>query len=115
MGVDTISEIKRVLREVPGPHMATLSQAAGPKARSLEELDAAGRRRPSHHSRCSRPRTQRATCSGCSSARISLTPCEQHLIPLADYYDLVGLKAMLGREEAYDKAAAALVAKRAAE
>src|SRR5437868_4672907 len=42
MGVDTIAEIKRVLREVPGPHMATLSQAAGPKARSLEELEAAG-------------------------------------------------------------------------
>src|SRR5262249_31075504 len=28
--------------EVGGPHMATLSQAAGPKARSLEELEAAG-------------------------------------------------------------------------
>src|SRR5213083_88637 len=42
MGVDTIAEIKRVLREVGGPHMATLSQAAGPKARSLAELEAAG-------------------------------------------------------------------------
>ena len=35
-------DIKRVMREVGGPHMATLSQAAGPKARSLEELEAAG-------------------------------------------------------------------------
>src|ERR1700754_2521970 len=42
MGVDTIADIKRALRDIPGPHMATLSQAAGPKARSLEELDAAG-------------------------------------------------------------------------
>src|SRR5262249_60254649 len=42
MGVDTIADIKRVLREVGGPHMATLSQAAGPKARSLEGLEAAG-------------------------------------------------------------------------
>ena len=42
MGVDTIPEIKRAMREIPGPHMATLSQAAGPKARSLEELEAAG-------------------------------------------------------------------------
>src|SRR6266702_8551668 len=42
MGVDTIADIKRVLREVGGPHMATLSQAAGPKARSLAELEAAG-------------------------------------------------------------------------
>src|SRR5499426_1040081 len=42
MGLDTIPEIKRAMREIPGPHMATLSQAAGPKARSLEELEAAG-------------------------------------------------------------------------
>src|ERR1700736_586156 len=42
MGVDTVAEIKRVMREVGGPHMATLSQAAGPKARSLAELEAAG-------------------------------------------------------------------------
>src|SRR6187549_22267 len=42
MGVDTIPEIKRAMREIPGPHMATLSQAAGPKARSLSELEAAG-------------------------------------------------------------------------
>ena len=42
MGIDTIPEIKRALREIPGPHMATLSQAAGPKARSLKELEDAG-------------------------------------------------------------------------
>src|SRR5439155_1149279 len=39
MGLDTIPEIKRALREIPCPHMATLSQAAGPKARSLKELE----------------------------------------------------------------------------
>jgi len=33
MGVDAIEDIKRVLREVGGPHMATLSQAAGLKRR----------------------------------------------------------------------------------
>ena len=42
MGVDTIDDIKRAIREIGGPHMATLSQAAGLKKRSLEELDAAG-------------------------------------------------------------------------
>src|SRR6202008_3701078 len=42
MGVDAIEDIRRVIREVPGPHMATLSQAAGPKRRSLEDLEAAG-------------------------------------------------------------------------
>ena len=45
----------------------------------------------------------------------TLAPCQEHLIPLDDYYDLVGLKAMLTREENYDKEAAALVQKRAAE
>ncbi len=45
----------------------------------------------------------------------SLAPCQEHLIPLDDYYDLVGLKPLLAREERYDKAAAALVQKRAAE
>ena len=51
----------------------------------------------------------------CSSASDSLAPCQEHLIPLDDYYDLVGLKDLLAREESYDKAAAALVQKRAAE
>jgi hypothetical protein len=45
----------------------------------------------------------------------SLGPCQEHLIPLEDYYELVGLKALLAREESYDQAAAALTQKRAAE
>jgi methylisocitrate lyase len=116
MGIDTISEIKRVLREIPGPHMATLSQAAGPKARSLEELDAAGVAAATFPSL--------ALFAAANAVRNvlrllkrenSLASCEPHLIRLAEYYDLVGLSAMLGREEAYDNAAAALVTKRAAE
>jgi hypothetical protein len=45
----------------------------------------------------------------------SLNPTFEHLLPLEDYYELVGLKQQLAREEAYDKAAAALAHKRAAE
>ena len=45
----------------------------------------------------------------------SLTATFDHLLPLDDYYDLVGLKDQLTREESYDRAAAALVQKRAAE
>ena len=116
MGIDSIAEIKRVLREVPGPHMATLSQAAGPKARSLEELEAAGVAAATFPSL--------ALFAAANAVRNVLrllkrenspAPCEPHLIPLGEYYDLVGLKAMLAREEAYDQAAAALLAKRAAE
>ncbi len=116
MGLDTIPEIKRALREIPGPHMATLSQAAGPKARSLPELEAAGVVAATFPSV--------ALFAAANAVRNvlrllkrdnSLAPCQEHLIPLEDYYDLVGLKALLAREESYDKAAAALMQKRAAE
>lgn len=116
MGFDTIPDIKRALREIPGPHMATLSQAAGPKARSLPELEAAGVAAATFPSV--------ALFAAANAVRNvvrtlknenSLAPCQPHLIPLDDYYDLVGLKSLLQREESYDKAAAALVQKRAAE
>ena len=41
-GVDRAEEIARVLREVPGPHFATLSQAAGAASTSIDELEALG-------------------------------------------------------------------------
>jgi methylisocitrate lyase len=116
MGLDTIPEIKRALREIPGPHMATLSQAAGPKARSLPELEAAGVVAATFPSV--------ALFAAANAVRNvlrllkrdnSLAPCQEHLLPLEDYYGLVGLKDMLAREESYDKAAAGLVQKRAAE
>ena len=116
MGVDTIPDIKRVLREVEGPHMATLSQAAGPKARSLAELEAAGV--------CAATFPSLALFAAARAVRDvlrtlkrgnSLAPCQDHLIPLDDYYELVGLKPMLAREESYDQGAAALARQRAAE
>ena len=54
------------------------------------------------------------TC-GAARNRPTARACQPHLLPLEDYYGLVGLKPLLAREEAYDKAAAALVQKRAAE
>jgi 2-methylisocitrate lyase-like PEP mutase family enzyme len=115
MGVDSIPEIKRVLREVSGPHMATLSQAAGPKARNLAELGAAGV--------CAATFPSLALFSAAQAVREvlrilkrenSLAPCQDRLIALDDYYQLVGLKSLLAREESYDRAAASLVQKRAA-
>ena len=116
MGFDSIDEIKRAKREIPGPHMATLSQAAGNKKRSLEDLEAAGVVAATFPSV--------ALFAAANAVRNvlrilkqenSLTPTFDHLLPLEDYYDLVGLKQQLAREEAYDKAAAALAHKRAAE
>ena len=116
MGFDTIPEIKRAMREIPGPHMATLSQAAGPKARSLPDLEAAGVVAATFPSV--------ALFAAASAVRNvlrllkrdnSLASCQEHLLPLDDYYGLVGLKDMLAREESYDKAAASLIQKKAAE
>jgi methylisocitrate lyase len=116
MGVDTIAEIKRVMREVGGPHMATLSQAAGPKARSLDELEAAGVCAATFPSLPLFAAAQAVRgVLGTLKRERSLAPCQDRLLPLDDYYDLVGLNALLAREESYDQAATALVRKRAAE
>ena len=115
MGVDTIEDIKRVIREVPGPHMATLSQAAGLKRRSLEDLEAAGVVAATFPRSAICGRARGTQCLRILKRENSLTATFDHLLPLDDYYDLVGLKDMLAREESYDKAAAALVQKRAAE
>jgi 2,3-dimethylmalate lyase len=116
IGVDNIADIKRVIREVPGPHMATLSQAAGRKERSLEELAAAGVVAATFPSLA----IFAAAHAVRNVLRIlkrenSMTPTFDQLLTLDEYYDLVGLKDQLAREESYDKAAAALVQKRAAE
>jgi methylisocitrate lyase len=116
MGVDAIEDIKRVMREVGGPHMATLSQAAGLKRRSLEELEAAGVVAATFPSIA----LFAAAHAVRNVLRIlkrenSLTATFDHLLPLEDYYELVGLKALSAREESYDKVAAALAHKRAAE
>jgi methylisocitrate lyase len=116
MGFDTIPEIKRAMREIPGPHMATLSQAAGPKARSLPDLEAAGV--------CSATFPSLPLFAAAKAVRDSirvlkrensLSACQDHVLALDDYYGLVGLKPLLEREERYDNEAAALTRKRAAE
>jgi methylisocitrate lyase len=96
--------------------MATLSQAAGRKERSLEGLSAAGVVAATFPSL--------AIFAAAHAVRNvlrtlkrenSMTPTFDQLLSLDEYYDLVGLKDQLEREESYDKAAAALVRKRAAE
>ena len=115
-GVDAIEDIKRVIREVDCPHMATLSQAAGPKRRSLEELEAAGVAAATFPSIALFAAAHAVrNVVGLLKRENSLTPTFEQLLPLDDYYALVGLKEQLAREEAYDKAAAALARKRAAE
>jgi len=115
-GVDTIEDIKRMMREVGGPHMATLSQAAGRQQRGLAELEAAGVVAATFPSIALFAAAQAVR----DTLRIlkrenSLTAVQDRLLPLEEYYELVGLKPLLAREEGYDKAAASLIRKRAAE
>jgi 2-methylisocitrate lyase-like PEP mutase family enzyme len=115
-GVDSIDDIKRVIREVPCPHMATISQAAGPEHRGLKELEAAGVTAMTFPSVALFAATQAVrNVLGMLKRDNSLAAAGEHLMPLPDYYELIGLKPQLAREESYDRAAASLVNKRAAE
>ncbi len=117
MGVDTIEEIKRVMREIGGPHMATLSQAAGLKRRSLEELEAAGVVAATFPSIALFAAAQCAfaTCCASSSARIRSPPRSTICCRSTITTNWSGSSSNVAREESYDKAAAALAHKRAAE
>src|SRR4030081_1772 len=116
MGSDTLDEIKRVLRGVPGPHMATISQAAGAKHRDLGELEAAGVAAVTFPSVALFAAAQAVRHAMAALKRDhALAALNDQLRPLPDYYELIGLKAQLAREGEYDKPAAARVNKRAAE
>jgi methylisocitrate lyase len=115
-GVHTIADMKRVVREVPGPYMATLSHAAGAEHPSHAELEAAGVAAASYPSLTLFAAAQSVTRAMRELKEDgSLARANAHAMALEEYYDLVGLKEQVAREEGYDRAAAALVGKRAAE
>lgn len=110
IGIDTIDDIKRVLREVKSPHMANISQAAGPKHRSLAELEAAG---------VSAVIFPSATLFAAAQSvrhvlRVlkrenGLSNVAHDLLRLNDYYALFRLKEHMAREKRYDEEAAAML------
>jgi methylisocitrate lyase len=116
-GVHTIADMKRVMREVPGPYIATLSHAAGREHLGHAELEAAGVAAASYPSLTLFAAAQAVTRAMRELKQDgSLQRANAHAMGLEDYYELVGLKEQVAREEGYDKAAAAVVAgKRAAE
>ena len=111
-GIDAIADIKRVIAEVPGPHFATISQAAGPRHRSLAELEEAGVATVSFPSVAlfAAARAVRHVVTMLKRER-SLDGVSDALIPLDDYYGIVGLGTLLQREQEYDRAAASLAGK----
>ena len=115
-GVPCIEDMRRVVREVPGPYMATLSHAAGREHLSHAELEAAGVAAASYPSLTLFAAAQAVTRAMRELKHDgSLARANAHAMSLEEYYELVGLQEQVAREEAYDRAAAAIVAKRAAE
>ena len=117
-GVDAIDDIGLTLKHVDEiASWEVRAKTAQPsKLRSLEELQAAGVVAATFPSLA----LFAAAHAVRNVLRIlnrenSLTATFDHLLPLEEYYALVGLKEQLAREEAYDQAAAALARRRAAE
>jgi len=109
-GVDTPEGISRVIREVPGPFMAIASQAAGNKAPDLAGLAGMG------VSAVILPTlTLMAAAKAVETAlhhiatNMTVRGFEDRLMPMSDYYGLVGLAALNEREESYDRAGAAFL------
>jgi methylisocitrate lyase len=108
-GLDTRADIERVL-QIPRPFLATLSQAAGPARIDCAELAAMGVRGatlPSLSLFAAAAGVRRALAT--LKSRNSLKAIEPDLLPLEDYYELVGLAEMVAREEQYDLQAQALL------
>jgi methylisocitrate lyase len=110
-GIDTRDDILRAL-QIPLPFLATLSQAAGPARIDFAELAAMevrGATLPSLSLVAAAAGVRRAL-QGLKQHN-ALKAVEGDLLPLEDYYELVGLAAMVAREERYDQEARSLLAK----
>ncbi len=113
-GVDKSADIARVVKEVPGPHIATQSNAAGMRHLSWAELGAIGVAGVTLPSACLfaaaegvRRMLETAYRDG------SLAGTGDHVIGLDAYYRTVGLAEQNDREQRYDEEAAQIVALRA--
>ncbi|HEY2138071.1 MAG TPA: isocitrate lyase/phosphoenolpyruvate mutase family protein [Xanthobacteraceae bacterium] len=115
-GVHTIGDMARVVREVPGPYMATLSHAAGRAHLGHADLEAAGVAAASYPSLTLFAAAQAVTSAMRELKQDgSLARANQHAMALEEYYELVALKEQATLEEGFDIAAAVVMAKGAAE
>jgi methylisocitrate lyase len=108
-GIDTRADLERVL-QIPRPFLATLSQAAGATRIDFAELAAIGVRGatlPSVSLFAAAAGVRRALAA--LKRHNSLKAVEADLVPLEDYYALVGLAEMVAREERYNQEAQTLL------
>ncbi len=92
-GADTVPQIRDAMKAIPGPHMAILSHAAGKPKVGLKDLDDCGVTTAIFPSAA-----LFAAVGGVARAMQALKKdgnfdaVDKELVPLEDYYDLVGLK-----------------------
>jgi methylisocitrate lyase len=108
--MDTREEIRRILREVPKPFFATLSQAAGRHALDLDDFRSLGVPAVSLPSTAlfAAVAAVRKAIAGVKRTG-SLRAVQADLVSLEDYYEIVGLGEMNRREESYVSGAQRLV------
>ena len=110
-GVDTADGIRRVVAEVACPHLATQSQAAGKRHLGwdeLQQLGVAGVTLPSVSLFAAAEGVRQALAQ--AKRERSLAGLGDRLMPLEEYYRVVGLDDQNARERGFDEAAAALMA-----
>jgi methylisocitrate lyase len=109
-GVDRPEEIARAIAEVPCPFMATLSQAARRRVQDIADLRALGVAAVSLPSigLFAAARAVREVF-GTLAAEQSLAAVEPRLMPLNEYYDLVGLERSLAQETRFQAEAASIL------
>ena len=111
-GIDTPQAIARAMRDVPGPFIATLSQAAGANKTTpadLEKLVVPAATLPSL-ALFAAARAVRETLGQLQRDR-GLENVQNRLLPLDDYYKLVRLDEQQARERNWDEAAAQIATK----
>jgi methylisocitrate lyase len=110
-GVDAPEAILEVMRSVPGPFIATLSQAAASNKTTPAELEGLGVPAATLPSLTlfAAARAVRESLAILQGSR-SLASLQDRLLPLDDYYKIVRLDAQQAREKAWDESAAELAA-----
>jgi 2,3-dimethylmalate lyase len=101
-GLDKVEEIRKAIETVPGPHFATLSQAAGKSGLSAQELQAHGVAAvtlPSLPLFAAAQAVQHVLTAFQRDG--SLINVQSAVMPLQNYYDIVRLDAFMARETSY--------------
>lgn len=113
IGADRLDDFKRILREVPGPQMANMSNANPKGMPTPDEFEAAGAAMMTFPSAALFAAVGEVTrAMGALRRDRSLDAARPGFCSLQDYYDLVGLDRQNKAEQDYLAAARAVLGKR---